>query len=152
MYLLCGRNCTYVISSDPHYSPGRQALLLTPIYKWRNWGSEGVSKLPEATKAINGKWNQNQIHILLSSNDVKLSKETKITFSLQTLQGTGLFGILNSRNLFPTWGNRFPALMLGSTDMWWMRQLLEHTQGWGANIFSNQSWSVCFLGFVWLGS
>ena len=58
--------------------------------------------MPKATKVVSGKWNQNQIHILLYSNEAKLSKETKITFSLQTLQGSGLFGILNSRNLFPT--------------------------------------------------
>lgn len=41
-------------------------------------------------------------HVLLYSHDMKLSEETKITFSLQTLQGTGLSGILKSGNLFPT--------------------------------------------------
>lgn len=65
---------------------------------------------------VSGKQNQNQfilipkpIHILLYSYDVKLFNETKITFSLQTLQGTGLLGILNSGNFFSHLRERFPS-------------------------------------------
>lgn len=63
VYLLCGRNYIHMISSDPHNSLRRQVLLLIPIYKWRNWGLEELSKLPKATRMVSGKWNQNHIHL-----------------------------------------------------------------------------------------
>lgn len=87
------------------------------------------------------------ILIQLYSHDVKLSKGMKITFSLQTAKHW-TFGILNSETLFPTWGNCFLALRLGSIDTWWMRQLLENTEVWGASIFSSQSQSLHTLCFI----
>ena len=130
VYLLHGRNCVYMIVSDPHSSLGRQALLLNPIFTWRNWSSEGVNKLPKTTWKVESKPDSDSTVL----KRCKIIQGNQITFSLQTLQGSGLFRILNSRNLFPTWGNSFLTLRLGSTDTWWMRQLLENMQGWGASI------------------
>jgi hypothetical protein len=39
-------------------------------------------------------------------------------------------------------------LRLGSIDTWWMRQLLENTEVWGASIFSSQSQSLHTLCFI----
>lgn len=131
VYLLCGRNCAYMIFSDPQISLGRQALLLNPILKWRNWSSEGVNKWPKTMWQVESKPDSHSTVL----KQCKIIQGDQITFSLQTLQDSGLFRILSSRNLFPTWGNSFLMLRLGSTDTWWMRQLLENTQRWGTSIF-----------------
>lgn len=139
VYLLCGRNCAYMIFSDPHISLGRQALL-----SWiQFWNEEklklrGVNKLPKTLWQVESKPDSHSTVL----KQCKIIQGDQITFSLQTLQGSDSFRIWVLVKFASTWGNSF------NVEAWFNRHLMDEgsyrrtRKRWGTSVFR-----VCALVF-----